>query len=360
MVSKSKSFNENHFSDKLITWYKKHQRDLPWRKTTDPYKIWLSEIILQQTRVNQGLPYYNKFTEQYPTVFALAEAPEEDVLRLWQGLGYYSRARNLHACAKTIVENFNGKFPENFEDLLKLKGVGKYTAAAIASFSFKKAVPVVDGNVYRVFSRIFNLNHNIADPKNFKIYFELGKEIIPTVEPDMFNQGIMELGATICSPTNPACLACPVQENCAALTLGLQKELPVKIKKTKVRKRFFQYLVWKDGERLAMNKRSGKDIWTGLFDFDLWETDAPKSEEEILEKISENTPGATLLEASKNYKHILSHQQLNAQFFLIDLPPDHSKQDRFTENDLAFYSLDEIEDLPKPILIANYLNDLNN
>ena len=219
----------------LITnWYRQNKRDLPWRLTTDPYKIWLSEIILQQTRVDQGLSYYLKFVKEFPTIQALANASEQQVLALWQGLGYYSRARNLHFTAKTISNELNGKFPNSFTSLKKLKGIGDYTAAAIASFSYNEITPVVDGNVYRVLSRVFNIATPIDSSQGKKLFYELAGELISKENPGEFNQSIMEFGALWCKPQNPKCEDCPLQENCLAFENDTVKLLPVKDKKIKI------------------------------------------------------------------------------------------------------------------------------
>ena len=225
-----------NFSEILTDWYLENKRDLPWRKTTNPYYIWLSEIMLQQTRVAQGLPYYEAFTKVFPTVFDLANASEEQVLKLWQGLGYYSRARNLHATAKHIANDLDGIFPSDYKNLLKLKGVGEYTAAAIASFSYNEVVPVVDGNVFRVLSRYYNVETNIASAKAKKEFTLLAQEVISKDNPALFNQTIMEFGALQCVPKNPNCTICPLNTSCAALWLKKVSELPVKIKKLKVKK----------------------------------------------------------------------------------------------------------------------------
>ncbi|WP_375579469.1 A/G-specific adenine glycosylase [Marivirga tractuosa] len=246
------------FSNSLINWYKNNKRDLPWRNTTDPYKIWLSEIILQQTRVNQGLPYYNKFVSQYPKVLDLAKAPEDEVMRLWQGLGYYSRARNLHECAKSVVKDYNSEFPKAYNELLKLKGVGKYTAAAIASFAFEQAVPVVDGNVFRVLARYFDVSDDISQPKTFTKFFNIAKELIPDDYAASFNQAMMELGATICTPKKPDCENCPLSQECEARIHHKQSELPVKMKKIKIKNRYLYYLIWQHEEKLAMKKEVQK------------------------------------------------------------------------------------------------------
>ncbi|SMG42837.1 A/G-specific DNA-adenine glycosylase [Marivirga sericea] len=339
------------FSNRLISWYKINKRDLPWRNTSDPYKIWLSEIILQQTRVNQGLPYFDKFVSHYPTVYALANAPEDQVMRLWQGLGYYSRARNLHECAKSIVNDYDGKFPKSYQELQKLKGIGKYTAAAIASFAFDESVPVVDGNVFRVLARYFDISDDIAQPKSFGTFFNIASEIIPKDEASNFNQAIMELGATICTPKKFDCENCPLSEDCIARIQHRQSELPIKKKKIKIKNRYLYYLIWQKDEKLAMKKRGPNDIWQGLFDFDLIETNNSLSTEEIFEKVSEKYFNAEVAEISEPIKHILSHQRLEAVFVELN----SFKENTVEDHRLKYYTKQEVEELPKPRLIENYL-----
>ncbi|WP_296622631.1 A/G-specific adenine glycosylase [Marivirga sp.] len=339
------------FSNLLINWYNHNQRDLPWRNTSDPYKIWLSEIILQQTRVNQGLPYYNKFINQYPSVDDLAKAPEDEVMRLWQGLGYYSRARNLHECAKSIVEYYNGEFPNTYNELLKLKGIGKYTAAAIASFAFGQVVPVVDGNVFRVLARYFDISDDIAQPKTFTKFFNVASELIPQDQSDSFNQAIMELGATICTPKKPDCENCPVAQDCIARIQHKQLELPVKKKKIKIKHRYLYYLIWQNSGKMAMKKRGANDIWQGLFDFDLIETNTSLSTEEVFEKVNKKYNNAEVVEISEPIKHILSHQRLEAVFVELKL----TNKNILNDQSLKYYTKQEVEELPKPRLIENYL-----
>lgn len=343
------------FSNRIIDWYQKNQRELPWRETTDPYKIWLSEIILQQTRVNQGLPYYNKFIHHYPTVYDLAKAPEDEVMRLWQGLGYYSRARNLHECAKSIVSNYNGEFPNSYKELLKLKGIGKYTGAAIASFAFEQSVPVVDGNVFRVLARFFNVSDDIAQPKTFTKFFDIAKELIPKEKPSSFNQALMELGAMVCKPNNPNCEICPLAQDCSARIHRKQSVLPVKKKKVKVKNRFLYYLIWQNGEKLAMRKRGPNDIWQGLFDFELIESKNSLSTEEILEMVNERHNQAEIIDISEPTKHILTHQRLEAVFIQLNTPNTNILK----ENGLQYYTKKQVESLPKPRLIENYLTSKN-
>ena len=260
------------FSNKLISWYLQHKRDLPWRETQNPYYIWLSEIMLQQTRVAQGLPYFMKFTTAFPTVFDLANASEEAVLKLWQGLGYYSRARNLHKTAQIVAFEMNGVFPENYTNLLKLKGIGDYTAAAIASFSYNECVPVVDGNVFRVLSRYFDVENDISIQSTKKVFAALALELMPKNNPAQFNQAIMEFGALQCVPKSPNCIICPFNESCAALMKNKVDKLPVKNKKIKVTNRFLNYLIYNDSKNnTIIQKRTEKGIWQNLYEFPLLE-----------------------------------------------------------------------------------------
>jgi len=262
-----------HFSKKILEWYAINKRELPWRSTREPYNIWLSEVILQQTRVAQGLPYYNKFVKAFPTVFDLAGASEEQVLKLWQGLGYYSRARNMHFTAKQVVNEYGGMFPDSYSGLLKLKGVGDYTASAIASICFDEKVPVVDGNVYRVLSRFFGVDLPINSTKGVKYFKELATEVMSDTNIRDYNQGIMEFGAIQCSPKKPLCLHCPINERCRALLQNRVLELPVKLKKGKIKNRYFNYLVFldKDGKTM-LEQRKGKGIWQNLYQFPLVES----------------------------------------------------------------------------------------
>lgn len=300
-----------HFSDKIISWYQQNKRDLPWRDTKDAYLIWLSEIILQQTRVDQGMDYYRKFAKEFPTVKLLAKADNEKVMKLWQGLGYYSRARNLHTTAKIITDKFKGNFPEEYIDILSLKGIGEYTAAAIASFAYDKPYAVVDGNVYRVLSRVFGIETPIDSSQGKKEFYQLANELIDKKNPAMHNQAIMELGAMQCKPVNPDCAICPLNAMCFAYSKGLVASLPIKAKKLKTRDRFFNYIVLHHNGDMAIQKRTEKDIWTNLYDFPLIETTKNWSEEAFLKSpewalfIKNNSyiiKGIPL-----NFKHILSH-----------------------------------------------------
>lgn len=348
---------EDQFSHKIISWYQQNKRDLPWRKTTDPYKIWLSEIILQQTRVDQGLPYYERFIATFPNVAALAKASEKEVLREWQGLGYYSRARNLHLCAKILMDEHNGDFPNNYDNLLKLPGIGPYTAAAIASFCFKEQVAVVDGNVFRVLARRFGIDSDTNSPAGQKQFRQKANELIPADHPDQFNQAIMEFGALQCTPRKPDCPACPLAIECVARNEKSQEALPVKIKKIKIKKRYFQYLVYRHDEVIWMKERKEKDIWKGLYDFHLIEKSNDKIKGEIPQIASEAIGSQTIqVEISQQYKHILSHQHIYATFTTIYLN-DGLNKEYCEKYGLHPYSLEEIIELPKPVLISGYLKE---
>ena len=341
------------FAPSIIKWYDQNKRDLPWRETTDPYKIWLSEIILQQTRVVQGLPYYNKFVQTFPDVHSLASASEEEVLKLWQGLGYYSRARNLHTCAKQVVQEFDGHFPGSFKELKKLKGIGDYTAAAISSIAFKEKVPVLDGNVFRVISRIFGIEHDIANSTSKPVFNQILKQLISPDHPDEFNQGIMEFGALHCTPKNPACGSCIFSEDCLSNTHDMQQLLPVKSSKKKPRDRHFTYLIFKYADTIYMNIRPKGDIWTGLYDFHLLENQQEQNIESHFNQ--DQLSSITLLHESKTYKHILTHQHIYATFYVLEIrEPDLFQE--FLSNMLA-YNENEIVNLPLPRLVDKYLNE---
>lgn len=337
-------------SNKIIKWYQINKRELPWRQTKDPYFIWLSEIIMQQTRVDQGLPYYLKFTDKFPSVFDLASATEEEVLRSWQGLGYYSRARNLHFTAKHISNELKGIFPKTNKALTALKGVGPYTAAAIASISYNEACAVVDGNVYRVLSRLYEIETPINSHGGIKEFAKLAQSLINKKEPGDYNQGIMEIGATICLPRNPKCDKCPISVECKALENNTQTKFPFKTKKAKVKHRFFNYLVLKQGSKYYAEKRIAKDIWVGLFEFLLIETE---TEMYNFDNLANQLPNwlprnISIIRNSKEIQ-ILSHQKINASFWEIEISNDKDL------TDFNFYSIEELEELPKHRLIERYL-----
>lgn len=345
--------DKRYFSDKVVEWYVVNKRDLPWRSTRDPYKIWLSEIILQQTRVIQGLPYYLKFVEKFPTVQALASASEQEVLRLWQGLGYYTRARNLHKCAKEVVTKYKGVFPDTFDELKKLPGIGDYTAAAVASIAYQEKVAVVDGNVFRVLARIFGIEKEINSPEGKKHFTQVANELITSKNPDIHNQAVMEFGALYCTPVSPVCEQCIFQPSCFASQKNLQAQLPVKIKAKAARSRYFYYFVFQKGKSILLKKREEKDIWHGLYDFHLVEKTRAQNawkvmaEDALLKKFVKEAEVV-----SKKYKHVLSHQIIHATFIIIkgDAPA------RELEN-LKYYSTKKIAELPKPVLISRFLED---
>jgi A/G-specific adenine glycosylase len=346
---------KRYFSDKVVEWYLHNKRELPWRASKNPYFIWLSEIILQQTRVTQGLPYYLRFTQQYPTVHALANAPERDVLRLWQGLGYYTRARNLHKCAKTVSSKLDGKFPERFDELRELPGIGDYTAAAVASICFNQRVAVVDGNVFRVLSRIYGIDTPINTPAGKKEFTELAGTLVPQEASGDYNQALMEFGATLCTPKNPSCHECIFSKTCVALKNSLQPHLPVKLQKKASRKRYFDYLVFRRGKSLMMRRRSEKDIWFGLYDFPLIESNSQTDTKKLADippafkkLIAQSEPSV-----SQTYKHVLTHQTIFCRFIIVNTPATMVLQ----EKNGKFYSFAKIEQLPKPVLISRFLNE---
>jgi A/G-specific adenine glycosylase len=338
------------FSNSLLSWYLQNKRDLPWRNTANPYAIWLSEIILQQTKVAQGLPYYMSFIEAFPTVLHLAKADEEQVLKLWQGLGYYSRARNMHKTAQIISFDYNGKFPDNFNELIKLKGVGDYTAAAIASFAFNAVVPVVDGNVFRVLSRYLDIETDIASSKAKKEFAALAKELMPENNPALFNQAIMEFGALQCVPKNPNCNNCIYNNSCAALQKKKVGNLPVKLKKTKVTNRYFNYIVFLDNTNSTIiNKRTEKGIWHNLYEFPMIEANHELDFDTISQTISNEFSNFSINSITVFNQnlivHKLSHQKLHINFYRVIL----------NEDIMDGIALDEIKNYPFPIVIYNFI-----
>ena len=334
------------FSNILIIWYHNNKRDLPWRNTNNAYLIWLSEIILQQTKVAQGLPYYNIFVDNFPTIFDFASASENDILKHWQGLGYYSRARNMHYTAQEIVQNHDGFFPNTFENLKKLKGIGEYTAAAIASMAFNENVGVVDGNVYRVIARYFGISNDISDSKTRKVFFELVNSILPKGNAAVFNQALMEFGALQCVPKNPDCISCVFNTSCYALQHKKISELPVKTKKIMVKKRYFNYFWINYNNKIALEKRTEKDIWQNLFQMPLLETKSSIQIDEfpnLLKNKSRfsNFKNITFVE---EVNHKLTHQTLQINFWKVELA--HKSPD------FEWYA--NTNNLPLPIVLDNF------
>jgi len=352
---------ENWFGKTITGWYLKNKRDLPWRQEKDPYKIWLSEIILQQTQVVQGLSYYLKFTEKYPTVKHLARAPEDEVLRLWQGLGYYSRARNLHASAKLINDKLKGNFPSSFLQIKELKGVGDYTAAAIASFAYDLPHAVVDGNVYRVLSRVFGIKTPIDASQAKKEFQELADQLLDKKDPGLYNQAIMEFGSQYCKPVNPDCEKCILRDKCYAFKNAVVAELPIKEKKTKIRNRYFHYLVLIDKKRnLLIHKRQAGDIWQGLYEFTLIESDKALSQEQLFKTEEFKNlykKNSSIKYISGEYKHILSHQHLYAKFYVILVPETFKSIFLASYKASVITSLDKLNDFAFPRLTGKFLDD---
>lgn len=348
-----------YFSNKLIPWYLENKREMPWRQTTNPYFIWLSEIILQQTRVAQGLPYYIAFIETFPTIQDLAAAPEEQVLKLWQGLGYYSRARNLHSASKYVVYDCKGIFPNTYESIKKMKGVGDYTASAIASICFNESTAVVDGNVYRVLSRVFGIDTPINSASGIKEFKALSQKLIDPEKPATYNQAIMEFGAIHCKPQNPDCSQCIFNDQCLAYATNSISKLPVKINKTKIKHRYLHYLVYrsKQGETL-LQQRMGKDIWQGLYEFPCIEMGQPQKQPFTLngDRFRESAMQHSII-ADYELIHIiqyneapiihkLSHQHLHTTFWIIDVLD-------LPKNAIP---ISRLKDFAVPVLISNFIN----
>ncbi len=340
-------------SELLVKNYLQIKRDLPWRHTKDPYLLWLSEVILQQTRVAQGLPYFLRFAERFPDVGALAGAQEDEVLRLWQGLGYYSRARNMHATAKEVMTRFEGVFPSSYHDLVSLRGIGDYTASAVASFATGEAAAVVDGNVIRVLSRLFGIQEPADTPKGKRIFKEIATEILNKSDAGLHNQAIMEFGALVCTPKKPDCLNCELAYLCEAQKIGGVNHFPVKREKKKQRDRFFTYLHFSKDGFSWVEKRDNAEIWKGLYQFPLIETDFLPSESElpelVLRKIGFEVEGKWVV--GPKVTHILSHQKLHIRFVrIIAFPPESSFTARKWKDE-------ELDELAFPAVIVRYIRD---
>ena len=358
MNNRLNNLHNYSFTTAITRWYKQNHRSLPWRVTKNPYHIWLSEIILQQTRVAQGLPYYNRFINKYPAIEDLAAASEDEVLRLWQGLGYYSRARNLHKCAKVIISTHKGNFPKTMKSLLALPGIGRYTAAAIASLAFDEAVPVVDGNVYRVLARYFGIEIDIGTSKAFSHFYDLSLTLIEKATPGDYNQAVMEFGALYCTPKQPNCEHCVLQQGCVAFANSLQKQLPVKKSKPKSRERYFYYFIIQNDDKILMRQRTAKDIWQGLYEFLLIEqtqlTLTNLLDHPDLEKIKGSDVNIAIND--KIIRHVLTHQLLYVNFAVISIGKNSKLINALPTDGFKWYDMQEVEELPKPVLLANYLD----
>jgi len=347
----------SEFANRLLRWHKDIDRNLPWKEDRDPYKTWLSEIIMQQTRIVQGTPYYLKFVEAYPTIVDLANAPSDDVMKLWQGLGYYSRARNLHHAAKTVRDDFEGVFPTDYKDILSLKGVGKYTAAAIASFAYDQEYAVVDGNVIRVLSRYFGITDAVDNSATLKLIDDKAAKLIEGSDPAAYNQAIMDFGATYCTPKSPDCTSCIFADVCKAYDKGLVDEIPYKAKKIKKRTRHLHYLIVSDaGGNTIIRHRQEKDIWQSLYDYPCMEMESDKQlNQESIGAYLSSSFGMEIIEIKfpiKTYKHILTHQTLYGQFYRIKV--NHIQ--KLTTPYLGV-KMSEVESYALPVLLTKHLKD---
>ncbi|MDB5201884.1 MAG: A/G-specific DNA-adenine glycosylase [Ferruginibacter sp.] len=345
--------NQKFFAKALIQWDKsQNQREMPWKAEPDPYKIWLSEIILQQTRVDQGWEYYTRFIAKYPNIKQLAAAPDAEVFKLWEGLGYYSRCKNLIATAKKISQEYNGQFPGAYDDILALKGIGPYTAAAIASFGFNLPYAVVDGNVSRVLSRFFAIASPIDSTVGKKQFAGLAQDLLDLRDPGGYNQAIMDFGATICKPAIPLCDACVLQKKCLAYQQDKVKVLPVKEKKMIRRERWFYYLVFQAGNKMLIHKRESKDIWQNLHEpFLLEQLEKLSADQLLMQQEFRLVAGKhfKILSISKSYRQLLTHQTIRAQFIRMEVP------EKFNIEGFEWLDKTEMAKLAFPRLINDYL-----
>jgi A/G-specific adenine glycosylase len=345
------------FNNVITIWFSKNKRNLPWRNTKNPYKIWVSEIILQQTRVIQGIDYYKRFIRRFKNIQMLAHADIDEVLKLWQGLGYYSRARNMHAAANQVLNEFGGKFPDTFNNILKLKGVGKYTAAAIASICFDDAIPAIDGNAFRVISRYKGIHTAINSGKAYNKFYNNIKKLMGESNPGTFNQALMEIGAIICTPLNAKCTICPIKQDCVARKNNLTGVLPVRLKTPNIKIRYFNYFVFISDRHIILKRRNQNDIWKMLYDFPLIETNKDINAEELL-KFDEvnkhwNIQKKHICHISRTYFHKLTHQEIRTKFYLIKfenmkLPVDSG---------FVKVGMGKINSYPVPTLIEKYLSN---
>ncbi len=347
MSNPNKSFN-----NKLLNWYQEHQRDLPWRTNRNPYFTWLSEIIMQQTRVAQGLSYYVKFTQLFPTVFDLAIASETEVLKAWEGLGYYSRARNLHFTAKHIANTLNGKFPTSYSELIKLKGVGSYTAAAIASMCHNESVAVVDGNVFRVLARIFGIKEDIAKAPAKNLFKEKAEQLIGK-EPGKFNEALMEFGALHCTPKQPSCETCPFQKDCYAFQKSEIDLLPVKLKKQKVTNTYYHFAVCLSGNNTYVTQLNQLTIWKGLYNFPLLSTEQKLAKAELAQLLKDNLGVSNTVTSKHTFTHLLSHKKITATFYILEQAP--AKKEGIEK-----YALNQENPLPLSRLALKMVEELTN
>lgn len=344
------------FKNIISVWYKQNKRELPWRETSDPYHIWVSEVILQQTRVIQGIGYYHRFIENFPTIFDLAQAHEDSVMKVWQGLGYYTRARNLHKGAKAIVKEYGGVMPNSYEELIKIKGIGPYSAGAIASFAFRKPVPAIDGNVYRIISRIFGVFSSSETANGKREFQSIVQDLMDKENPDSFNQALLDFGALQCVPRSPNCSECPFAQHCYALSNNLIDSLPVKAKKIIPRNRYFTYVLIKFRDMTYITKRKSKDIWHSLYEFPLIETMNLPDESDIdslpgWKKLFNDKNSYSIVYVSPVVKHQLSHQTIFTRFVVVQIKTPTKKMER----EFLKVPTQDISDYSVPRLIDNFL-----
>lgn len=348
-----KKQKQSDIADILIGWYGVHHRDLPWRATTDPYLIWISEVILQQTRVAQGMDYYCRFTARFPDVRSLAEAHEDEVLKYWQGLGYYSRARSLHSAARDVITRFGGVFPTRYEDVLSLKGVGDYTAAAICSFAYGLPHAAVDGNVYRVLARLFAVDMPIDSTQGKKYFAQLAASLLDTERAGLFNQAMMEFGALQCVPKSPDCIACPLSDRCLALVRGTVDKLPVKAGKTEVKPRWFNYLHIRCEGQTLLAQRKGRDIWQNLYEYPLIETTeavdfAGLERDDRFRHLFEGVEKIEMVRSVRMPAHVLSHRVIHSVFYELRVSGFSPAMDayiRVTDGEIDRYAISRLIEL---------------
>ncbi len=345
------------FTRTLFQWnLEQNTREMPWKGEKDPYRVWVSEVVLQQTRVEQGLDYYRRFITSFPTINSLASAPEDKVLKHWEGLGYYSRCRNLIHTAKYICEELDGKFPNDYKEILALKGIGTYTASAIASFVYNQPYAVVDGNVYRVLARFFGIPTPVDISAGKKLFDALAAELLDRARPGIYNQAIMDFGATVCKPAQPLCGRCPLQKKCVALQNGSVNSLPVKNKKLTRKVRYFNYFVFEYNNNVYVKKRAGKDIWNGLYEFYLVETEGPlefsvlRENRDLARLLKGNK--ANLIDTSREYLQQLTHQTIMGRFFRVTISKALPEFADITSCDKT-----SLKQLPFPKFVTSYLED---
>lgn len=343
-----KEIDTEKFQHDLLEWYKREKRDLPWRKERDPYKIWVSEVMLQQTRVDTVIPYFERFMEKFPTLEALSEAEEEQVLKAWEGLGYYSRIRNLHSAVKEVKEKYGGKVPDTLEEMTSLKGVGPYTAGAVLSIAYGKPYPAVDGNVMRVASRILSIWEDIAKPASRKIFEEVIHHLMYTEDPSSFNQALMELGALICTPTSPSCLLCPVREHCHAFEEGVQEELPVKTRKKNMKLVHIGAVVLKNKEgKFLIHKREATGLLANLWEFPNFEMTSFLDPETRLRKLLEETYKVDSLIHNGTFakiQHVFSHLTWDIDVYAGEIQNEIPEGER-----VKLVEPEEIQDFAFPV-----------